>query len=234
MKIESLSSHASGSPVVTEIKPAVKNQNRVNIYLDHKYSFSLDISQLADHPLKIGQSLTDEDISRYRNLSNFGLLYTRALEYALVRPRSEKELTDYLARKTIPTKIRVKDQRTNEWVTKDKKVYDKSLIPPIISRLKDRGYVSDETFAKYYIENRFIKKGISKKRLRLELRQKGIASDIIARALLETPRNESAEIAKIIEKKRNKYTDEVKLKQYLMRQGFSLDAINSALNPDPF
>ena len=53
----------------------------------------------------------------------------------------------------------------------------------IVQRLCEKGYVDDEKFAEYYVENRFVKKGISKKRLKMELMKKGISQDIIEEVL---------------------------------------------------
>ena len=72
------------------------------------------------------------------------------------------------------------------------------------------------------MENRFVKKGISKKRLKMELMKKGISKGIIDEVL--DVRNDEEEIEKMIAKKRAKYDDE-KLIQYLCRQGFSYDLV---------
>ena len=88
----------------------------------------------------------------------------------------------------------------------------------IVERLVERGYVDDVKFARYYVENRFVKKGVSRKRLKMELMKKGISQDIVEEVL--DGRNDEEEILKIIAKKRAKYDDE-KLVAYLCRQGFS-------------
>ena len=87
----------------------------------------------------------------------------------------------------------------------------------IISRLVEKGYLDDQKFAEYYVENRFVKKGISQKRLKMELIKKGISNSNIEQVL--NKRNDEEEIKKIINKKRKKYDDD-KLIQYLVRQGF--------------
>ena len=94
----------------------------------------------------------------------------------------------------------------------------------IITRLQEKGYLNDETFARFYVENRFVKKGISKKRLRLELIKKGISQEIIDQVL--NVRNDEEEIKKVITKKRAKYDDD-KLIQYLIRQGFDYQLAQS-------
>ena len=94
----------------------------------------------------------------------------------------------------------------------------------IVQRLCEKGYVDDERFAEYYAENRFVKKGISKKRLKMELVKKGVEQDVIDGVLNE--RDETEEILKMIAKKRAKYDDE-KLTQYLCRQGFDYQLVRS-------
>ncbi len=235
MKIETLTSHDTiAQNQITAIRPAVKHQNRVNIFLDGRYAFSLDISQLADHPLKIGQTLTDQQLSDLKEASDFGKLYVRTLEYTLTRPHSEQEIRQYLKKKTTPQSIRIKDPKTGEWQIKPKKVYSPSLISPVLERLTQKGHIDDARFATYLIENYRTEKGTSTRRLREELRKKGIPNSIITQALNQTSRADTTEIAKILAKKRTKYAaDPQKLIAYLARQGFAYDDIREALAADP-
>ena len=191
---------------VTDLRQGVKNPNRVNVFVDGKFAFSLDMTQVVDYKLKVGQVLTEEELTECKRASEFGKLYQRALEWVLMRPRSERELNDYLYKKIYEKKL------------------DKNYIKTIFERLKEKGYVDDWKFAKYWAENRFVKKGISQKRLRMELIKKGIAKEIIEEVL--DGRNDEEEIDKIIAKKRAKYDDE-KLISYLCRQGFSYQLAQS-------
>ena len=151
---------------ITDIKQAVRDQNRVNIYLDDKFFCSLDISQVVDLHLKIGKELSDDERAELKRASEFGKFYQRALEYALMRPRSMKEIRDYLNRKTLSRKVRVKNRKTGEYQTKEKQGYDKSLVPLVLARLDERGYVNDRRFAELWVENRNVAKGTSVKKLR--------------------------------------------------------------------
>ena len=108
-------------------------------------------------------------------------------------------------------------------------------IEAVINKLTDLKIIDDERFARFYVENRNRAKGISEKKLRLELRNKGVLDAIIQEVLGENEfgekvRNDKAEIQKMIQKKRRRgYTDD-KLKQYLLRQGFNYDLIVDELN----
>lgn len=192
---------------ITDLKQGVKNPNRVNVFVDGKFAFSLDVTQVVDFKIKVGKLLGPEELLEYQKASEFGKLYQRALEWVLVRPRSEKEAYDYLYKKVYEKKL------------------DKNYINNIFEKLKDRKYLDDFKFAEWYVENRFVKKGVSVRRLKMELMKKGIEKSIIEEILSASERNDKDEILKIIAKKRAKYTDE-KLIQYLCRQGFSFELVS--------
>ena len=192
--------------IITGLKQGVKNPDRVNVFVDDKYSFSLDMSQVVDFKIKVGLEIDEDKLAEFKKASEFGKLYQRALEWVLVRPRSERETYDYLYKKVYEKKL------------------DKNYIKNIIEKLKAKGYVDDRKFAEFWVENRFVKKGVSRKRLSLELMKKGVSREIIEEVL--DGRDDAEEILKIIAKKRSKYDDE-KLISYLVRQGFSYQLAQS-------
>lgn len=206
---------------ITNLKQGVKNPERVNVFVNGRYSFSLDIAQVVDLKIKVGEMLSAEKLAELKKASEFGKTYQRALEWVLVRPRSEREARDYLRRakfKTSSAGALARGGGSREDFG--------DFSAEIVSRLIDKGYLDDRKFARWYVENRFIKKGVSQKRLAMELRGKGIASEIINEVL--GGRDDEAEIRKIIARKRAKYDDE-KLLAYLCRQGFSYELAKSVL-----
>lgn len=213
---------------ITNISIQVKNKDRVNISVDEKYRFSLDIYQVGELGIKVGKEYTDQELTELENESQFGKLYGRALEYTMMRPHSSKEVKDYLWRKTRTTRIRV--QETGE--IRERPGVSQVLADRVFDRLVEKGHLNDANFARYWVENRQQRKGISSRKLVNELRIKGVDTTVISEAMHNSPRDEKSEILKIIEKKRNKYDDEQKLIGYLMRQGFSYGIIRDALN-DP-
>jgi len=84
---------------ITSIKQQVKDPERVSIFVDGKYSFSLNLSELVSQKLKNNQELSEADIKRLRKISEDGKLKARALNWLLMRPHSEREFRDYLKRK---------------------------------------------------------------------------------------------------------------------------------------
>ncbi len=211
--------------IITDLKQGVKNPNRVNVFVDGKFSFSLDVSQVVDFHIKKGMEISVEQLDEYKKASEFGKLYQRTLEWVLLRPRSERETNDYLYKK-----LRMSSSgRSSRPSSRGSSLRPRSncgcpsedipeLSNKIITRLTSKGYLDDRKFAEWYVENRFVKKGISRKSLTMELMKKGISAEIIDDVL--DVRNDEEEILKIIAKKRAKYDNE-KLIQYLCRQGFS-------------
>ena len=190
---------------ITDLKQGVKNPNRVNVFVDNEFAFSLDVAQVVDYKVKVGREISKEEFDELKNASEFGKLYQRALEWVLIRPRSERETRDYLRRRRP------------------------ELCEDVICRLRSHGYLDDRKFAAWWVENRFVNKGVSAKRLRMELMKKGVSKEIIDDVLEGSERNDADEIRKIIKKKRARYDDK-KLMEYLARQGFSYDLIKELIN----
>lgn len=195
--------------VVTALKQQEKNQSRVSIYVDGEYSFSLKDSELLDAKLKVGTELAESDIVNYKALSARGKLYDRALRYIAIRERSSKEAIDYLLRKEAT------DDEARQ----------------IVAKLQEKNYVNDERFARMWVDNRLRLKGTSTAVLKRELIQKGIAKDVISLVISENTDADTESLKKLIIKKRRqtRYHDPLKLKMYLVRQGFSYDLVSRAL-----
>lgn len=215
-----------GSPMkITGLSSQQKDPNRINILVDGKFRFSLDISQVTDLGIRVGKEFTEEELDEFEVESQFGKLYGRALEYCIMRPHSAREVRDYLYRKTRTTRVR--NKRTGE--IKDRPGVSVELTSRVFDRLLDKGYIDDAKFTRWWVENRNQRKGTSRRKLQAELAAKGVASGIIEDALISTDRNDGDELAKIVAKKRARYPDNQKFMQYLARQGFSYDDIKSAL-----
>lgn len=209
---------------ITAITAQIRDPNRVNVSIDGKYRFSLDISQMVDLGVKQGQEIGDERLAELERESEFGKLYARTLEYALMRPRSMREVRDYLYKKTLSKKY-----KTKKGDIKQREGVSTSVTERVFDRLLERGYVDDAKFAAYWVENRNQTKGSSLRKLKNELMTKGVDPRIIDEALAGSDRSDSDELAKIIVKKRTRYPDEQKLIAYLQRQGFRYDDIRVAL-----
>lgn len=194
---------------ISAIKQQVKRADRYSIYGDGKYLFSFSEAELLSSGIRIGQELSEAELTELKDKAVLDKAYDRSLNLISHRMRSEWEIRDYLRRKE----------------------YDESVQDAIVQRLKAREYINDELFAKRWIENRRLLKSTSKRRLAQELRQKRVADETIRLAIDADATNELEVLSALIEKKRKqtKYQDDVKLTQYLMRQGYSYEDIKSVL-----
>ncbi len=129
--------------------------------------------------------------------------------------------------------------RSEEEIRKrlEKKKFDTQIIESTLSFLKDKGFIDDNYFAKAWVESR-IKKPLGIRRLKQELRTKGIDKEIIESRINEIRKDyPEEEIVKQIAKEKLskiKGIDPQKAKKrvydYLLRRGFSPDIILDAVN----
>lgn len=195
---------------ITSIKQQVKNPERASLFVDGKYSFSLSLNELVAEKLKINQEIDDNELKTLKKLSLDGKLKGRALEWVLNRPRSLRELKDYLYRKKA----------------------EPEQITGITEELENRGYISDKKFAEWLIDMR-MRGGKSNRAIQNELMKKGVNREIITDTLEKDTDQERGLLIELINKKRrlSRYkNDEVKLKQFLLRHGFSYDDIKAVLS----
>jgi regulatory protein len=224
---------------VTKIQQQVKRRDRYSIYFDGIYKFSLSDYQLVGSGIMLGKEFTEQQLSSFIAESNFGKAYERALNYVMIRPRSEKEVRDYLVRTFLFPKPKIYVDKSGERHVK-KAVVDKpeveAMISRVMSRLDEKGYINDEGFAKAWIRSRQLTKQSSKRKLEQELRAKGIASDIIATLLQNNNETERENLKILIAKKQRlaRYQNTEKLTRYLIGQGFRYDDIKDELHTTTF
>ena len=192
---------------VTKISPAVKTPGRYNIYVDGKYSFSLDEFQLVQTGLHSGLDIDESKLDELKSESDYGKNYIRAVDLISRRLRSEKEIRDYAKRK--------------QWTATN--------TERVIERLKSHGYLNDKVFAEAFVRSRQSTERYSKRRIERDLRQKGIAPNIVEQVLPDESSDKNA-IIKLVQKRASRYDDVNKLKAYLFRAGFNYDDVNQAIN----
>lgn len=193
--------------VVTDIKQQVKLPGRYSISVDAKFAFGMSEAALLESGLHIGQNLSDEQFKSLKKAAGLDKIYGATLRFAAMRPRSRWEITSYLQRKDAAPE----------------------QAEQIVQRLERNGLVDDSKFAQSWVESRRLIKPTSLRKLRLELRQKQVASNIIDSVLAEDSTTDNDTLKQLIAKKRNRYPDQNKLMQYLARQGFGYDDIKSAI-----
>ena len=88
--------------IITALQQAKKDSNRVNLFLDNEFWICVDKNEILKFDLYKGKELSKEDKSSLEKSSKSTRALNKAYSYILRRPRSKKEITDYLSRKEIP------------------------------------------------------------------------------------------------------------------------------------
>lgn len=151
----------------------------------------------------------------------FARYYNLSLRYLSYRPRSEKEVFDYLQEK----------QKKAPSLTDED-------IQNIILKLQEYKFINDEDFAKFWIEQRSKYKNKPIRVIEYELKQKGISQEIINSSLFEKDKKETdLENAKKLAAKKMEFyrgLDPKKRKEkvmnYLLRIGFSYEVVKMVLD----
>jgi len=194
---------------ITALKLQKRNKNRVNVYLDGDFAFGL--SRIVAAWLKTGQELSDEKITELKSKDDIEIALQRAMNYLSYRARSEQEVRQNLK----------------------KHGHAEIVIDEIIDRLKRGRLVDDQVFAETWVENRSEFRPRGSQLLRLELRQKGIHDQVIAKVLGHI--DESSLALKAARKRAPRFKSlewqefRKKMNGFLARRGFHYGVISEVL-----
>ena len=194
---------------ITAIKQQVKKPERVSVFVDEKYSFSLSLDELLKHKIKQGMDVDQADIKRFKKISDDGKLRMRSLEWLLNRPRSTREFQDYLYRKKA----------------------EAELTESLIKEFGRRGYLDDQKFGEWFIELQQ-RRNKSNRAVRAELFKKGLDRELIEELMIGESDDEAERLKALVAKKSKllRYRQNPqKLAEYLTRQGFSWDLVKASI-----
>lgn len=195
-------------PILTAITAQRRNQERVNIFLDGEYAFSLSMVTAAY--LRIGQQLTDEKVAELRVEDDYERAKEAALNLITYRPRSVQEV-----RRKLETKE-----------------YDEQTIERVVLRLQELALLDDEAFARYWVEQREAFRPRSQMALRQELSQKGVSRDVLQNVLGEVDEDDAA--VRAADKKAQQWANlpedifRQKVGAFLQRRGFGYAIVAQA------
>ena len=152
-------------------------------------------------------------------------VFAKALRYLSYRPRSEKEIREYLLGKT-------KQQRKNF------EPPSPEIIDAVLQKLKDMRFVNDKAFAESWVRSRTEYKPKATAIIKIELRQKGIAADVIDEVLQSrTEQTDDAVLAIQLLLKRKKRYERMDYNEryqkaggFLARKGFSFEVLKAAID----
>ncbi len=196
---------------ITSITRQQKRLDRYSVFVDGAYAFSLSEAALLTCGVTRGQELSQKELGELQGLSTNDKLYNKVTRYAALRPHTTWEISEYLKRQQASP----------------------SLAVELLNKLSNIGLVDDTQYAKAYVHDRQLLRPTSRRKITFELRKKHVAKEIIEEVLTASEQDDQAALRSLIERKRqqSRYQDDLKLMQYLARQGFHYSDIKAALTP---
>jgi len=187
---------------------AGRSRQRVKVFLDGKFAFSLEAEVVVKEGLQVGQELSSSQIEALARSDHFYRCLNAAVHYLSYRPRSESEVRERLQRRG----------------------FDGDSIEAVIAKLKEQGLISDIAFAQFWKDNRESFSPRSQWLTRLELRRKGVTTDIIDQVVDEVDDADNAYRAALSKAHGLPLSDyqgfRRRLGDYLKRRGFGYEVIN--------
>ena len=211
-------------PKITEVEPQKKSPRRFNIFLDGQFAFGADEDLVVNYRLIPGKSIEDKDLEKLLFEAEVGKLMERMYRIFSLRQRSEKEIRDYLRTLSFKRKLKGQEEISN------------LAIDSLIDKLKKKEIISDEKFARAWVEARRKSKHKGERAIRQELLQKGINKEIIDLIFKDNTDYKEEELAQLTLERKIKIWKslpslEFKKKAYdfLFRRGFDYNIIRSVV-----
>lgn len=136
----------------------------------------------------------------------------KALNYLSFQARTEDELRRYLTVKGFP----------------------KELVEQVLVWTREYRMIDDRDFTSCWIENRRQLKPMGKRRMAFELKNKGVAEDIVQSQLDQVTEEEEVQVALALARSRlqraTRPITRERLMSWLMRKGFTLDTCYKVVN----
>lgn len=183
----------------------------IRLFLDGRFAFSLEAEVVAKEGLEAGQELSDNRIEILQGSNLYQKCLDTALRFLNYRPRSEYEINQRLKRRG----------------------FDEKNINTVLFTLKRQGFIDDNSFARFWKDNRQTFNPRSRRLTGMELRQKGVSVEIIEQEVSTIDDSDSAyRAAEKHARKLNMADYEAfrrRLGEYLRRRGFGYEVINTTI-----
>ena len=199
--------------IITSIEKSKKNKERIAVYVDNQYCFSISEADYISLNLYEEKELTKEDIENVKYNVNFKAAKSSAVKYISLRVRTGKD---------------VRFKLNNEG-------FESETVEKVIEELQSIGYVNDKIYAQKYVFDRSKLKPMAKKMLRYELLSKGVEDTIINEVLDGWEVDEYDVAETLFKRKFGKYDlsdEKVRRKaiSFLLHRGYSFELIDSIIS----
>jgi len=200
--------------VITKIEVQKRNNERVNIYLDGEYAFSISMELVYKEGLK---SKMEIDIDRLRDIADKeGYLKCKSTALKIIEKsyKTEKEMRDKLKQKE----------------------YTDNQVEKTIEFLREYNFINDESYVNAYVNDKISSRG--RQKIKYDLIRKGIDSNLIDEKLSNIDSDDEKNTAFNLAKKKyntikksesDSYKLSGKLYRFLMSKGYNYEIIKDVV-----
>lgn len=199
---------------ITKIEIQKKNKERVNIFIDEEYAFSLFLDLVYREDLRKGMDINEEKLKNIAQKENKLKCKSTALRIIERSNKTEKQIRDKLLEKD----------------------YDLDSITQAIEFLKEYKFIDDYNYARCYIKDKIKAQGSRK--IKYSLIQKGINKDIVEELLSDVDRELEKDVAieiarkkylQITKRENEKFKIWNKLSGFLVSKGYDYSLVKSVV-----
>ena len=137
-----------------------RDHGRATLTLSSGETLAMPRAMLKERPYRGGTPFDREAFDSFLLERSYPFAMEKAVALLAMRPRTQQEIADALRKNAYP-------ERT---------------IARVMARLDEAGYINDSDFAEQWAASR-TNKGMGSRRIRMELRRKGVGSEAIDEAL---------------------------------------------------
>lgn len=200
---------------ITKIEVQKRNKERVNVYIDNVYAFSIYSELVYRENLRVNSEIDEEKILSLAKKENVSKCKETALKIIERSYKTEKEMQKKLMEKG----------------------YDFDSIEIVINFLKEYNFINDSNYVKMYIKDRISTQG--KQKIKYSLIRKGISVEIIDEFINKIESDDEKVVA--IEMAKKKYKTLIKrendrfklwnkLCRYLVGRGYDYSISKEVVN----
>lgn len=207
--------------VITKIEVQKRNNDRVNIYLDNEYAFSISMELVYKESLKVKMEIDVERLKDIADKEGYLKCKNTALRIIERSFKTEKEIRDKLKEKE----------------------YTDNQIEKTVEFLREYNFINDESYVKAYINDKLATRG--RQKIKYDLIRKGVDRNLIDEKLSCIDSNDEKNTAFNLAKKKynsikksesDTYKLSGKLYRFLMSKGYNYelvkDVVKEVINVD--
>lgn len=200
--------------VITKLEIGKRNKERVNVYIDGEFAFSLHAEIIYKESLKVNDKVDIERLKKMAEEDNYLKCKNSAIRIIERSYKSEKEIREKLLLKE----------------------YENKTIDRTLEFLKEYNLLNDEKLTSMYVKDRLRSEG--KNKIKYSLIRKGISEDLIEEELSKVDDDNLRETAynlglkkynTLLKRENDKYKLSQKLYRFLMSKGYGYDLISEVV-----